>query len=131
MAVGYATCVPTGAAAPRFLISTPTMVKSAENISETLNVALACAAAFQAVHMQNAHEPGSLTSVALPGLGAGTGQVPMRVCANLMWTGYTLFNDCAFRDYNAMRAVLREQLGDVGEMPEEMRYRIKVPDSGN
>ena len=130
MAVGYATCVPTGGAAPRFLISTPTMVKSSENISETLNVALACAAAFQAVHMQNAHEPGSITSVALPGLGAGTGQVPMRVCANLMWTGYTLFNDCAFRDYDAMRAVLREQLGDVGPMPEETRYRIKVPDSG-
>jgi O-acetyl-ADP-ribose deacetylase (regulator of RNase III) len=129
MPVGCATCVPTGASVPRFLISTPTMVKSSEDISETLNVALACAAAFQAVHMQNAREPGSITSVALPGLGAGTGQVPMRVCANLMWTGYTLFNDCAFRDYDAMRAVLREQFGDVGTMPEEMRYRIKVPDS--
>lgn len=131
MPVGCATCVPTGVSVPRFLISTPTMERSSENISETLNVALACAAAFQAVHMQNAREPGSISSVALPGLGAGTGQVPMRVCANLMWTGYTLFNDCAFRDYDAMRAVLREQLGDVSPMPEEMRYRIKVPDASN
>ena len=72
--VGHATCVPTGAAQPRYLISTPTMTASSEDISDTLNVALACAAAFQAVHMQNAREPGSIRSVALPGLGANTGQ---------------------------------------------------------
>jgi O-acetyl-ADP-ribose deacetylase (regulator of RNase III) len=129
MPVGCATCVPTGVSVPRFLISTPTMVSSSEDISDTLNVAQACAAVFQAIHMQNAREPGSITSVALPGLGAGTGRVPMRVCANLMWTGYTLFNDYAYRDFDSMRAALREQLGDVGPMPEDMRYRIKVPDS--
>lgn len=126
--MGYATCVPTGAAVPRFLISTPTMELSTENISETLNVALACAAAFQAIHVQNAAEPGIITSVALPGLGAGTGRVPVPVCANLMWTGYTLFNDCVFRDYDTMCAVLRDQLGGVDQMPEEKRFRIKLPD---
>ena len=46
--VGSATCVPTGIGAPAYLISTPTMEKSSENISDTLNVAFACAAAFQA-----------------------------------------------------------------------------------
>src|SRR5262245_18851820 len=46
MPVGYATCVPTNAPVPRFLISTPTMTSSNEDISDTLNVALACAAAF-------------------------------------------------------------------------------------
>ena len=79
--VGHATCVPTGRPSPRFLISTPTMVKSSEDISDSLNVALACAAALQAVHMQNAKEPGSIQSVALPGLGANTGRVPVEICA--------------------------------------------------
>src|SRR5438445_10044487 len=56
--VGYAVCVPTGWPMPRYLISTPTMHGSSADISDTLNVALACAAAFQAVHQQNAREPG-------------------------------------------------------------------------
>jgi O-acetyl-ADP-ribose deacetylase (regulator of RNase III) len=60
--VGFATCVPTGSDWPRYLISTPTMVASSEDISDSLNVALACAAAFQAVHMQNAREPGDSVS---------------------------------------------------------------------
>ncbi|WP_282204311.1 macro domain-containing protein [Kitasatospora fiedleri] len=55
--VGSAVCVPSGAAVPRFLISTPTMRTSGQDVSRTLNVALACAAAFQAVHRQNAATP--------------------------------------------------------------------------
>ncbi len=86
MPVGHATCVATGQVQPGYLISTPTMTGSSENVSDTLNVALACAAAFQAVHMQNAREPGTIRSVALPGLGANTGQVPVEICADLMWT---------------------------------------------
>jgi O-acetyl-ADP-ribose deacetylase (regulator of RNase III) len=129
MPVGCATCVPTGAPVPRFLISTPTMVQSSEDISDTQNVALACAAAFQAIHMQNHRQPGSITSVALPGLGAATGKVPVRVCANLMWTGYTLFGDYAFPDFNTMRAALLDQLG--GPIGEDTRLRIKVPESGS
>src|SRR5262249_6528821 len=74
--VGHATCVPTGRPAPSYLISTPTMHASSEDISDSLNVALACAAALQAVAMQNSREPGSIRSVALPGLGANTGKVP-------------------------------------------------------
>ena len=54
MPVGFATCVPTQRELPRFLISTPTMVGSSENISDTMNVALACAAAFQAVTARRA-----------------------------------------------------------------------------
>jgi len=87
MPIGSAVCVPTGAAMPRYLISTPTMETSAEDVSDTMNVALACAAAFQMIHLQNAKQPGSISSVAMPGLGVGTGQVPVRVCANLMWVG--------------------------------------------
>lgn len=125
--VGSAVCVPSGAANPRFLISTPTMVQQSQDVSETLNVAMACAAAFQAIHVQNEKEPGSITSVALVGMGAATGRVPARVCANLMWTGFTLFQDSFFRDYNDLRATIREQLGDIESRPEDERVRITPP----
>ena len=127
MPVGSAVCVPSGAANPRFVISTPTMVQSSQDVSETLNVAMACAAAFQAIHVQNEKQPGSIASVALVGMGAATGRVPPRVCANLMWTGYTLFQDSYFRDYNDLRTTLREQLGDIESRPEDERVRITPP----
>ena len=111
--VGCAICVPTGRDAPRFLISTPTMGNSSENISDKLNVALACAAAFQAVRMQNRIEPNSITSIALPGLGANTGKVPAEICADLMWTGYNLFLNNDFADFKAMRQALEAELGQL------------------
>jgi O-acetyl-ADP-ribose deacetylase (regulator of RNase III) len=114
--VGHAICVPTNQTIPQFLISTPTMVASSEDVSDTLNVALACAAAFQAVHMQNARQPASIRSIALPGLGAATGRVPVEICADLMWTGYDLFRRQEFTDFPAMRAALEERLGDLGPM---------------
>jgi O-acetyl-ADP-ribose deacetylase (regulator of RNase III) len=114
MPVGHATCVPTGRPQPRFLISTPTMTQSSEDISDTMNVALACAAAFQAVHIQNAREPGGIRSVALPGLGANTGKVPVEICADLMWTGYNLFREQEFHNFEDLRLALEEQLGDLG-----------------
>jgi O-acetyl-ADP-ribose deacetylase (regulator of RNase III) len=113
MQVGHSTCVPTGRTLPRFLISTPTMVTSNEDVSDTLNVALACAAAFQAVHTQNEAEPGTIRSVALPGLGANTGKVPVEICADLMWTAYNLFREKSFASYDEMRAALEEELGDL------------------
>jgi O-acetyl-ADP-ribose deacetylase (regulator of RNase III) len=114
MPVGYATCVETGADMPRFLISTPTMGASSEDISDTLNVALACSAAFQAVHMQNARLAGSIRAIALPGLGANTGKVPVEICADLMWTAYNLFREREFTDFAALREALEEELGDLG-----------------
>ncbi|MEV4441957.1 macro domain-containing protein [Streptomyces sp. NPDC049577] len=125
--VGSAVCVPSGAVTPRFLISTPTMEGSSQNVSETLNVALACAAAFQAIHRQNQEAPGSIGSVALVGMGARTGRVPARVCANLMWTGYTLFNDYRFEDYDDLRATIVAQLDDIENAPAETRVRIAPP----
>lgn len=125
--VGAAVCVPSGAVAPKFLISTPTMETSSENVRETLNVALACAAAFQAIHRQNKEKPGSIRSVALVGMGAQTGRVPARVCANLMWTGYTLFNDYYFEDYDDLRSTVIGQLDDIENAPAEQRVRIEPP----
>jgi O-acetyl-ADP-ribose deacetylase (regulator of RNase III) len=112
--VGHAVCVPTGRTVPAHLVSTPTMVGSSDDVSDTLNVALACAAAFQMVHMQNARQPGSIRSVALPGLGASTGRVPVEICADLMWTAYDLFRREEFTDFGAMRQALEGQLGDLG-----------------
>jgi O-acetyl-ADP-ribose deacetylase (regulator of RNase III) len=125
--VGYATCVPTGSARPAYLISTPTMMTSSEDISDTLNVALACAAAFQAIHMQEARGQGSISSVALPGLGANTGRVPVEICADLMWTGYSLFRRRAFDDFAAMRAALEEELGDLGPTSSFAKAKVKAP----
>ncbi|WP_333764222.1 macro domain-containing protein [Streptomyces sp. IBSBF 2390] len=123
--VGSAVCVPSGAVRPRFLISTPTMETSSQNVSETLNVALACAAAFQAIHRQNKKAPGSIRSVALVGMGARTGRVPARVCANLMWTGYTLFHDHTFADYDDLRATIVAQLDDIENAPVDKPVRIE------
>ncbi|WP_229356672.1 macro domain-containing protein [Streptomyces sp. UNOB3_S3] len=125
--VGSAVCVPSGAVVPKFLISTPTMEESAQNVSETLNVALACAAAFQAIHRQNKAAPGSIGSVALVGMGARTGRVPARVCANLMWSGHTLFHDYEFEDYDDLRGTIVAQLDDIENAPAEERVRITPP----
>lgn len=116
-----------GAVNPKFLISTPTMETSSQDVSETLNVALACAAAFQAVHRQNELVPGSVRSVALVGMGARTGRVPARVCANLMWTGHTLFNDHSFADYEDLRRTVIAQLDDIENAPVEEPVRITPP----
>ncbi|MBI1916920.1 MAG: macro domain-containing protein [Planctomycetes bacterium] len=114
MPVGTATCVLSGGTIPRFLISTPTMVGGREDISDTLNVALACAAAFTMVQLQNDRQPGSIQTVALPGLGAANGKTPVEICADLMWTAYNLFRERSFADFVEMRAALEEQLGDLG-----------------
>ncbi|WP_253195419.1 ADP-ribosyltransferase domain-containing protein [Streptomyces sp. JHA26] len=127
MPVGSAVCVPSGTTVPRYLISTPTMVRSSQNVSATLNVALACAAAFQAVHRQNRKKPGSIRSVALVGMGAQTGQVPARVCANLMWTGYTLFHDHWFEDDDELRSTIVSQLDGIENAPVDQRVRIVPP----
>lgn len=114
MPLGHATCVATGAKKPTWLISTPTMVGRSDDVSDTLNVALACAAAFQMVHLQNLAAPGSIGSVALPGLGANTGKVPVEICADLMWTAYNLVRNQDFKSFHEMRVALENELGALG-----------------
>lgn len=114
--VGHAICTPTERPQPRYVISTPTMVGSSEDVSDTMNVALACAAAFQAVNMQNDGEPGTIRSVAIPGLGANTGKVPVEICADLMWTGYSLFRENEYRTFEALHIALAQQLGTLAPM---------------
>ncbi len=52
--------------------------------------------------------------MALPGLGANTGKVPVEICADLMWTGYNLFRERNFADYAELHAALEAELGDLG-----------------
>ena len=117
--VGRATCVRTGRSAPAWLVSTPTMVGAADEVSSTKHVALACGAALQAVCLLNRAMPGSVRSVAMPGLGAGTGRVPHAVCAELMWAAYQLFSSQLFHTFDDMRAALEYELGELdhGERP--------------
>ncbi|MFO0629860.1 MAG: macro domain-containing protein [Polyangiales bacterium] len=112
--VGQATCVDTGCAVPRFLISTPVFTAGAPQGGEALDVALACGAALQAVALQNRAAPGSITSVAIPGLGANTGRLPVEVCADLLWTAYNLLRHNDFVDFTEMRGGLLAELGDLG-----------------
>ena len=60
-------------------------------------------------------------------MGAQTGRVPARVCANLMWSGYTLFNDHSFEDYDDLRSTIVAQLDDIESAPVEKRVRIAPP----
>jgi O-acetyl-ADP-ribose deacetylase (regulator of RNase III) len=123
MPIGCAVCVPTDLAAPRFLIMTPTMGPSKDNISDTFNVALACAAALQAAHLQNRRDPSSIDTLALPGLGASAGKVPVEICADLMWTACNLFQSREFPDFFSLRAALEEQLGDLGSMSSKTKTK--------
>ncbi|GIJ51455.1 hypothetical protein Val02_83410 [Virgisporangium aliadipatigenens] len=127
--IGSALCVSSGAANPRYLISTPTTVHPGQDVGGPLSVALACAAAFQAIHLQNAKVPGSVRSVALVGLGAGTGRVPPRVCAELMRAGYALFHEHRFGDYDELRATISAQLDAIEHPPAGARVRIAPPRS--
>jgi hypothetical protein len=77
--------------------------------------------------MQNEKEPRSIASVALVGMGAATGRVPPQVCANLMWTGFTLFHDHYFRDYDDLRKTIFDQLEVIESRPESERVRIEPP----
>ena len=125
--VGCATCVPTGETSPRFLISTPTMVRSVEDVSETRNVALACAAAFQAIHLQNRAEPGSIASVALPGLGARTGGVPVRICTISCGRATICSTITSSATSTRCAAALDGQLGNLEAAPESTPLRIQLP----
>ncbi|MEM8875679.1 MAG: macro domain-containing protein [Planctomycetota bacterium] len=126
--LGCATCVPTGREVPRFLVSTPTMHQSSEDISATMNVALAAMAALQAVRMHNQENPTDpIYTVALPGLGVGTGQVPPEIAADLMWSAYSLMMGGEFVDFRHASAMLAEELGELNPMRDAPPVRPAPP----
>ncbi len=77
--------------------------------------------------MHNARAGGGIASVALPGLGANTGKVPVEICADLMWTGYSLFRRREFESFTEMRAALEEELGPLGAPGPKPKGKVAVP----
>ena len=113
MPVGVATCIATGRRSPSYLISTPTMSETSANISATMNAAFACAAALQAVAMHNHRHPRSIRSLAMTGLGTGTGRVSPELCADLMYTAFKTIEHGIFATFDEAREALEASLGPV------------------
>ncbi|VTT96458.1 Appr-1-p processing domain protein OS=Treponema primitia (strain ATCC BAA-887 / DSM 12427 / ZAS-2) GN=TREPR_0622 PE=4 SV=1: Macro [Gemmataceae bacterium] len=81
--VGLALVLDTGSDEVPFLIAAPTL-RAPVSVANTLNAYLAFRAALRAVRQQNERAPGSIRSVACPGLGTGTGEIPEGICARQM-----------------------------------------------
>jgi O-acetyl-ADP-ribose deacetylase (regulator of RNase III) len=84
--IGEALLIPTGVAAPRWLISAPTMREPGEQLpSGTVHPFLAARAVFR-LWAHGRLEDGTpvrtaVRTIAVPGLGTGVGGVPARACA--------------------------------------------------
>lgn len=81
--IGLAVVLETGTADVPYLIAAPTM-RAPVSVAQTLNAYLAFRAVLRAVGRQNEQRPGSIRSVACPGMGTGTGEMPVGVCAKQM-----------------------------------------------
>jgi O-acetyl-ADP-ribose deacetylase (regulator of RNase III) len=115
--VGRAICIDTKTRPPRYLVSTPTMEGESDDLRRTKNTALACAAAFQAIYQANDLFGEPIDSIAIPGLGAGTGKVEPAKCANLLLVGYKLFRRKRFASFEEMLSALNEELV-AADMPQ-------------
>jgi O-acetyl-ADP-ribose deacetylase (regulator of RNase III) len=85
--VGLALLIETSDKEIPYLISAPTM-RAPVNVSTTLNAYLAFRAVLRVVERHNQQYPGSIQSVACPGLGTGTGEMSAYVCAKQMREAY-------------------------------------------
>lgn len=81
--IGLALVLETGAADVPFLVAAPTM-RAPVSVAQTLNAYLAFRATLRAIRRHNELRPGSIRSVACPGLGTDTGEMPAGVCARQM-----------------------------------------------
>jgi len=81
--IGLALVVETGATDIRFMVAAPTM-RAPVSVAQTLNAYLSFRAVLRAVRQLNQQRPGSVTSVACPGMGTGTGEMPVEVCSRQM-----------------------------------------------
>lgn len=99
---------------PRWVVATPSMVGESDDLRRTKNTALACAAAFQAIYYANDKHGAEIDSIAIPGLGSGTGKISPEVCADLMLVGYRLFLRKRYDSFDEMLEHLHEELGEVG-----------------
>jgi O-acetyl-ADP-ribose deacetylase (regulator of RNase III) len=111
--IGLAVAVETGDPAIPYLISAPTM-RAPVNVAQTLNAYLAFRAVLRVVHRLNEAKPGAARAVACPGLGTGTGEMPVGLCAKQMHAAYlevvggqrfepTGVNDALMQHYRLLR----------------------------
>jgi O-acetyl-ADP-ribose deacetylase (regulator of RNase III) len=85
--IGLAVLLETGHPDTPYLISAPTM-RAPVSVSQTLNAYLAFRAVLRVVARKNREQPGAIRSVACPGLGTGTGEMPPTLCARQMYEAY-------------------------------------------
>jgi O-acetyl-ADP-ribose deacetylase (regulator of RNase III) len=88
--VGTSFIVETGHGQHPFLAHTPTM-RVPMDIAHTDNVYLAMSAMLRAVHQHNRASERTITTIACPGLGTGTGNVPFGEAAKQMSLAYRYF----------------------------------------
>jgi O-acetyl-ADP-ribose deacetylase (regulator of RNase III) len=81
--IGLALVVETGAADIPFVVAAPTM-RAPVSVAQTLNAYLAFRAVLLAVRRLNEQRPTSIRTVACPGMGTGTGEMPAGICARQM-----------------------------------------------
>lgn len=81
--IGLALVVDTDAADIRYVVAAPTL-RAPVNVAKTLNAYFAFRAVLRAVQRHNAMRPGSIRTVACPGLATGTGEMPDAICAKQM-----------------------------------------------
>jgi O-acetyl-ADP-ribose deacetylase (regulator of RNase III) len=81
--IGLALVMETGAADVPFVVVAPTM-RAPVSIAKTLNSYLAFRAVLRAVRRHNQSRPTSIRAVACPGMGTGTGEMPLGACAKQM-----------------------------------------------
>jgi O-acetyl-ADP-ribose deacetylase (regulator of RNase III) len=85
--IGLALLLETGDKDIPYLISAPTM-RAPVNVAKTLNAYLAFRAVLRVVDRHNQRQGRPIQSVACPGLGTGTGEMPADVCARQMREAY-------------------------------------------
>lgn len=113
MPVGVAVAIGTGAGDIPYLIAAPTL-RAPVSVAGTLNAYLAFRAVLRVVQRLNAAKPGAIRSVACPGLGTGTGEMPEGICAKQMHAAYvevvgnqpfqpTGVNDALVQHYHLLR----------------------------
>jgi O-acetyl-ADP-ribose deacetylase (regulator of RNase III) len=81
--IGLAVVVETGAPDVRYLLAAPT-VRAPVSVANTLNAYLSFRAVLRAIRKLNAERPGAVRTVACPGMGTGTGEMPVGPCAKQM-----------------------------------------------
>lgn len=90
--IGLALMVETGASDIPWLAAAHTM-RAPVSVAQTLNAYLAFRAILRLIRRHNEQRPGTIRTVACPGLGTGTGEMPAEICAKQMRAAWNEIED--------------------------------------